>query len=33
MTNPLENLIIHPEMQLEGLAKGDLLSQVLRRFA
>ncbi|ROM43635.1 AraC family transcriptional regulator [Pseudomonas poae] len=29
MTNPLENLIIHPEMQLEGLAKGDLLSQVL----
>ena len=29
MMNPLENLIIHPEMQLEGLAKGDLLSQVL----
>ncbi|NCE82968.1 AraC family transcriptional regulator [Pseudomonas sp. Q1] len=29
MTNPLEHLIIHPEMQLEGLAKGDLLSQVL----
>ncbi len=27
--NPLDNLIIHPEMQLEGLAKGDLLSQVL----
>lgn len=29
MMDPLENLIIHPEMQLEGLAKGDLLSQVL----
>ena len=29
MMNPLDNLIIHPEMQLEGLAKGDLLSQVL----
>ncbi|MGY2682699.1 AraC family transcriptional regulator [Pseudomonas tolaasii] len=29
MTNPLEHLIIHPEMKLEGLAKGDLLSQVL----
>ncbi|OIN54525.1 AraC family transcriptional regulator [Pseudomonas costantinii] len=29
MMNPLENLIIHPEMKLEGLAKGDLLSQVL----
>lgn len=29
MMNPLEDLIIHPEMQLEGLAKGDLLSQVL----
>lgn len=29
MTSPLENLIIHPEMKLEGLAKGDLLSQVL----
>ncbi|MGY2176194.1 AraC family transcriptional regulator [Pseudomonas azotoformans] len=29
MMDPLENLIIHPEIQLEGLAKGDLLSQVL----
>ncbi|MDO9344658.1 MAG: AraC family transcriptional regulator [Pseudomonas sp.] len=29
MMNPLENLIIHPEMQLEGFARGDLLSQVL----
>ncbi|SET44868.1 AraC-type DNA-binding protein [Pseudomonas sp. NFR09] len=29
MMNPLENLIIHPQLQLEGLAKGDLLSQVL----
>ncbi|WP_273826313.1 AraC family transcriptional regulator [Pseudomonas asplenii] len=29
MMNPRENLIIHPEMQLEGLATGDLLSQVL----
>ncbi len=27
--NPLDNLIIHPELRLEGLAKGDLLSQVL----
>lgn len=31
MMNPLENLIIHPEMKLEGLAKGDLLSQVLAK--
>ncbi|WP_296187357.1 AraC family transcriptional regulator [Pseudomonas sp. UBA1879] len=29
MTDLLENLIILPEMQLEGLAAGDLLSQVL----
>jgi AraC-like DNA-binding protein len=29
MMNPLEDLIIRPEIQLEGLAKGDLLSQVL----
>jgi len=29
MTDLLENLTIHPEMQLEGLATGDLLSQVL----
>ena len=29
MTDLLENLTIRPEMQLEGLATGDLLSQVL----
>lgn len=29
MTDLLEDLTIRPEMQLEGLATGDLLSQVL----
>jgi AraC-like DNA-binding protein len=29
MTEALEDLIIRPELQLQGLAKGDLLSQVL----
>jgi AraC-like DNA-binding protein len=29
MTEPLEDLIIRPELQLQGIATGDLLSQVL----
>jgi len=32
MTESLENLTILPEMRLEGLASGDLLSQVLAQF-
>ena len=31
MMNSMENLIIHPEMQLEGFAAADLLSQVLAK--
>ncbi|WP_201192604.1 AraC family transcriptional regulator [Pseudomonas fluorescens] len=31
MTDPTENLIVHPEVQLEGFVAGDLLSEILAK--